>query len=210
MLGVISRYKALLTTARRVYGAYRRYGIGEYGEFEDFVHVPKKITEGSIRALEKSVNRIRAAGEGAVRGTKRRRELREKTGYDNPKLFFDNLESTLIDAIRARREGARDAMEKSFNLLWDMIERARARDGDVRAAIALADFSAHVESDLARLVRALYDAEFKNARYMVDGEWRQDKSGATAYRRYIYEVGAALNINPSPILMDMMGGNVSR
>ena len=99
-------FKSEFTRLRRIYGAYKKYGISETLNLEDLVKIPKRPTRGSVRVLEKLENRIRAIGEGLVRKEKKLRKLEDEVGTRDVDLFFENLKATMENAISARHAGA--------------------------------------------------------------------------------------------------------
>lgn len=205
-----SLFAAGLTHLKRVFGGYKKYGISEIAEFSDLVRIPKKITRGSIRNLAKLENKIRAIGEASVREYRRQEELERKIGTRDAKLFLDNLKTTLeVYMMDANSKAGHDAMTASFRLVWDMVERSIKEKGATRTVLNLTDYAANLESELSRLIQAVYDEEYRNKRYLEGrGMWRQSLSGVNAYKAEISKLSAALEIPYSGKLMAAMKGNL--
>ena len=206
-MSIASLFKAGLTHLRRVFGAYKRFGIDKIISLEDLITIPKRPTRGSLRNLAKVENQIRALGERAVRERKMLDEFERKTGSRDPKLFIENLKYTLEQAVQAKHAGAEEAMEASFRLIWDMVDRSIAEVGILRTASKLTEYAADLENALARLVRAIYDEEFRNKKFLM-GKWQESPGGAIAYKAEIKKLSSALGIPFSKSLMDIMGGNL--
>lgn len=208
-MSIASLFKAGLTHLRRVFGAYKRFGIDKIISLDDILTIPKRPTRGSLRNLAKVENQIRAIGERAVRERKMLDELERKTGSRDPNLFLQNLEYTLEQAVHANKQGAEDAMRSSFKLLWDMVDRSIKEVGSLRTAMKLIDYAADLEQALTRLVQAIYDEEFQNKRYLFGkDEWRKSTAGAAAYKAEIKRLSSALGIPYSNDLLEAMGGNL--
>lgn len=192
------QYRQQRSRLKRIYGRYKRYGIEYVAEFDDLVpQSPKKPTKASINALIKAENRIRASGEQAQRS-------------QDAEIIIDNLLYQMQTYAVGLNDWTSQAMEKSEAVLADIVDRAIQQNGIYETAQAIKSYSGSFNDMIKRLIRAIYDPEFKNnlAYTGKKGNWKNYKQGANAYIRTVTEFASRLGVEPSQTLLSAMGGNM--
>lgn len=182
------------TKLKRIYGGYKKYGIGYIADFEDFFQKPKRVTEGTIRRMRETENKIRATGEQA------------KREYDSD-IIITNLKVAMDGYIAGTNEWTIECMEKSAKIVNQIIDDAVDKHGIYYVAQTIKNFAGNIYDEIRRLIRAIYDEEYRNI-YAGTKRWVNYKKGASSYERGLRELASKFDVEVDTILLKTMGGNV--
>lgn len=109
-IALAGEYGEGYTKLKRIYGGYKKYGIEKVKAFEDFFQKPKRPTQGTLRKIEKTEEKIRAVGEQLVRQSK-------------GKGFLYGIIDDLYDGYENLGEYDRRARDTAADIVNDLIDR---------------------------------------------------------------------------------------
>lgn len=185
-----AEYAAKLAGFNRSAGQWKRYVDIDFGSI--IPAAPKRITQGSIRRLEKSIQEARRQYDVERAG---QAEQARKKDLNEARLAVENVKATLEEVIEGTTEAyARIDVEFTVNAIKHMINQAIRRSGYKRVYDRLKDWATDFEDKLKKLARAIY-SEYYNTNSNPFKRDRQGENGRSRFLEDFKELARVLKVN---------------
>lgn len=200
---IYEEYIAAYHHYNRVIGQLKRYTEGNVS-FDDIYKVPKRITEGSIRALNKAEQEARRRSDvyqAQKKEEERQDEQQEaKTAIDNLlELFEKNLSNVKTTYAKLDVEIVTQALESIIN-------RAKRKHGYRWVYKKIREFSEDYEEELTKLQLAIYNEEYNTNKvyYMQDKDGNVGRSKfEVTFTRLAKLLGESVPINIQKLFVEV-------